>query len=111
MNRVRAVRLKFLGAVLLILAAPAVMAAEHVVVLKKKSFDQETLSVSVGDTVVFRNDDPIDHDILSQSATKVFDLDAQPPGENRKVSFDKPGTVEVECSIHEGMHLTIQVGK
>ena len=79
--------------------------------MKDKAFEKETLNVNVGDSVEFRNADPYDHDVLSQSTAKTFDLDSVPPGESRKITFDKPGTVEVECSQHSNMHLTIQVGK
>jgi plastocyanin len=103
--------MKFAASFLLILAAPIALAANHEVALKGKAFDKETLIVNVGDSVEFRNADPFEHDVLSQSTVKTFDLDSVPPGESRKVTFDKPGTVEVECSQHSNMHLTIQVNR
>jgi plastocyanin len=103
--------MNFTATLLLILATPVALAANHEVALKDKAFEKETLSVKVGDSVEFRNADPYDHDVLSQSAAKTFDLDSVPPGESRKVTFDKAGTVEVECSQHSNMHLTIQVTK
>jgi plastocyanin len=103
--------MNFAATFLLILAAPIALAANHEVLLKGKAFEPESLSVKVGDSVEFRNADPVEHDVLSQSSAKTFDLDSVPPGESRKVTFDKPGTIEVECSMHDGMHLTIQVGK
>ena len=103
--------MKGLVAALLLLGSAHVLAADHVVVLKKKVFSPESISVKVGDSVEFRNDDPVEHAVASQSEAKSFDFDPLPPGESRKVTFDKPGTVEVGCSMHDGMHLTILVAK
>jgi plastocyanin len=111
MNGAREFKAKWLAGLLVLLAAQGALAVDHVVVLKDKAFDHETLNVKLGDSVEFRNSDPFDHDVLSQSKAKTFDLDSVPPGESRKVSFDAAGTVEVECSQHSGMHLTIQVSK
>ncbi len=69
----------------------------------------ESLTVSAGDSVSFRNSDPFFHNIFSLSATQIFDLGSYPSGESRSVSFDKPGLVEVECAIHPDMYMTIEV--
>jgi plastocyanin len=100
-----------MATVLLIVAAPAALAGNHEVALKDKAFDRVALTVHVGDSVEFRNVAPFEHDVLSQSSAKTFDLEAVPPAESRRFLFDQPGTVEVECSLHSGMHLTIQVNK
>jgi plastocyanin len=111
MKKVHRASLKCAVTFLLILVGPVALAANHEVALKGKAFEPETLNVKVGDSVEFRNADPVEHDVLSQSKAKTFDLDSVPPGESRKVSFDQPGTIEVECSLHSNMHLTIQVNK
>jgi len=67
------------------------------------------MKVKVGDTVDFRNEDEIFHNVFSLSDTKSFDLGSYPKGQGRKVTFDKPGIVEVECSIHPEMHMKIEV--
>lgn len=69
----------------------------------------ESLRVSAGDSVSFRNSDPFFHNIFSLSATQIFDLGSYPSGEARSVSFETPGTVEVECAIHPDMYMTIEV--
>jgi plastocyanin len=96
-------------ALLLLLTTPLAFAADHLVVLKQKAFEPESIKVRVGDSVEFRNADPFDHTVLSQSAAKAFDFDPLPPGQSRKVTFDKAGKVEVDCGVHSSMHLTIQV--
>ena len=78
---------------------------------KGKQFSQSLVKVKVGDTVEFKNSDPFSHNIFSLSDTKAFDLGSYPQGQSRKVVFDKPGTVEVECAIHPAMQMVIEVEK
>ena len=96
---------------LLFLFAAAVQAEEFVVGQKDKSFSVKTLKIKVGDTVVFRNDDSFFHNIYSLSDVQTFDLGSFPQGQSRKVTFTKPGKVEVECAIHPSMRLLIEVTK
>ena len=86
-------------------------AAEHVVAQKGKAFSVKTMKVKLGDTVKFVNEDPFSHNVFSLSTTKSFDLGTYPQGGSKSVTFDKAGTVEVECAIHPDMTLTIEVGK
>jgi plastocyanin len=78
---------------------------------KNKAFSQKKLKVKVGDTVNFRNDDPFFHNVFSLSDPKTFDLGSYPQGQAKAVTFDKPGTVEIECSIHPEMTMVIEVEK
>ncbi len=84
-------------------------AAEHEVVQKNKAFSVEELTVKVGDTVKFTNQDDFFHNVFSLSDLKTFDLGSYPKGEFKSVTFDKAGTVEVECAIHPSMLMTINV--
>jgi plastocyanin len=85
--------------------------AEYEIGQKGKKFSQKELTVKVGDTVSFKNDDPFFHNIFSLSDTKTFDLGSFPQGQAKKVTFEKAGTVEVECAIHPEMKVTIEVKK
>ncbi|MCI0506445.1 MAG: methylamine utilization protein [Gammaproteobacteria bacterium] len=69
----------------------------------------ETITVNEGDTIHFTNKDPWFHNIFSLSDLKTFDLGSYPQGESRPVTFDKKGTVDVECAIHPNMHLKVTV--
>ena len=88
-----------------------VAAAEQVVEQKDKQFSVRQLNVKVGDRVSFKNADPFFHNVFSLSDTKTFDLGSYPQGQAKSVSFDKPGTVEIECAVHPGMKMTIKVAK
>ncbi len=92
------------------LAATAT-AAEIEIVQKDKAFSQPTAKIKVGDTISFRNGDPFFHNVFSLSDVKTFDLGSYAQGLSKKVVFDKPGTVEVECAIHPQMKLTVEVVK
>lgn len=78
---------------------------------ENKNFTVESLKVKVGDTVKFTNRDPYSHNVYSLSETKSFDLGSYPKGKFKSVTFDKSGTVEVECAIHPTMEMTIEVEK
>ena len=86
-----------------------IIAGEVVVSQKNKQFDPKSTSIKVGDSVDFRNDDSFNHNVFSLSDTKTFDLGSYPNGASKKISFDKPGKVEVECAIHPDMKMTIEV--
>lgn len=86
-------------------------AAEQVVSQSGKAFSVKKLKVKVGDAVKFVNEDPFSHNVFSLSDTKSFDLGSYPQGGSKSVTFDKPGTVDVECAIHPVMTMSIEVEK
>jgi plastocyanin len=74
------------------------------------SFTPHVLPVMVGTTVEWPNNDDIYHNVFSMSDAKQFDLGlykGNPP--DKRVMFDKPGRVDVFCSIHENMHCVVLV--
>lgn len=85
--------------------------AEQIVSQKGKAFSIKKLKIKVGDTVKFVNEDPFSHNIFSLSPAKSFDLGTYPQGGAKSVTFDKAGTIEVECAIHPEMTLSIEVEK
>jgi plastocyanin len=99
------------AAALVLAAAGSAHAAEHVVTQKGKSFSTGKLSVKLGDTVKFVNDDPFSHNVFSLSDAKSFDLGSYGQGGAKSVTLDKAGTVEVECAVHPDMKMVIEVAK
>lgn len=87
----------------------SVYAGDYKVIQKDKTFKPVTMKIKVGDAVDFVNEDDFFHNVFSLSDTKSFDLGSYPKGQGRKVIFDKPGVVEVECSIHPEMQMKIEV--
>lgn len=101
-----------LATVLLVaVAASAIAGADHVVSQKGKSFSVKRLSVHVGDSVRFVNDDPFTHNVFSLSDAKNFDLGSYGQGGSKSVVMDKPGIVEVECAVHPDMKMVVEVKK
>lgn len=93
----------------LFVAVTAWAAQEHVVSQKNKSFSTKKLSLKVGDSVKFVNEDSFAHNVFSLSAAKSFDLGSFGNGGSKSVTFDKPGKIEIECAVHPDMRLDIEV--
>jgi plastocyanin len=112
MNRMTLpLRIAAAAALLLAIAGLAYAAQQHVVAQKGKAFSVNKLSVKVGDSVKFVNEDSYSHNVFSLSDAKSFDLGSFGQGADRSVVFDKPGTVEVECAVHPDMRMVIEVSK
>lgn len=101
----------YIGSALLILVLVPAYAGEHVVSQKGKAFSARKMTVQVGDSVKFMNDDPFAHNVFSLSDAKSFDLGSYGQGLWKAVTLDKPGIVEVECAVHPDMRMVIEVKK
>jgi len=76
---------------------------------KGAMFFPHVLPVVVGTTVEWPNHDDILHNVFSFSETKSFDLGLYKSPEKKQVTFDKPGRVDVFCSIHSRMNCIVLV--
>jgi len=83
--------------------------AGEVVGQKDKQFSVASLTVNVGDSVEFKNEDSFFHNVFSLSDAQMFDLGSYPQGESKSVTFEQAGTIEVECAIHPSMQMIITV--
>ena len=101
----------FLAAGLIAMTLNVANAEEHTVTQQGLAFDRASLTVKVGDSVPFVNQDAEFHNIFSLSDTATFDLGSFGQGESRSHVFDAPGEVEVECAIHPDMIMTIEVAE
>jgi plastocyanin len=72
-------------------------------------FDPHVLPVLAGTTVEWPNNDTILHNVFSYSEAKPFDLGLYKAPEIKKVIFDKPGRVDIFCSIHSRMNCIVLV--
>jgi plastocyanin len=74
--------------------------------MKNIQFNPKTVTVNVGTTVEWVNDDSVSHDVTK-------DTGPGPPfssgsgnlggGDTYKITFNAPGTVGYECTVHPGM--------
>lgn len=84
---------------------------DYVVGQKDKTFSAATLTVKAGDSITFKNDDQITHNIYSTAKENEFNLRAQAPGTSASVTLATEGTVEIRCAFHPKMKLVVTVRK
>jgi plastocyanin len=82
------------------LLAGQAAAAEIQAEIKTFQFQPKVLTVHVGDTVTWTNNDGADHSV---TAAGVFDTGLFGKGESRSLTFDTPGTFPFRCSRHGSM--------
>ena len=71
------------------------------------SFGPATLTIPVGTTVTWTNDDDVPHTVVS--VDKLFKGPALDTDEKFSYTFTKPGTYEYFCSVHPKMTAKIVV--
>ena len=81
----------------------------QVVIQKDATFWPHVLPILIGTTVEWPNNDDIYHNVFSMSEAKPFDLGIYKNKQIKRVTFDKPGRVDVFCSIHTKMSCIILV--
>ena len=74
-----------------------------------KKFSERRITVAVGETVKFVNDDGTTHNVHSLSEGNAFDLGAQAPGTVTTHTFTTAGKAKVRCAIHPKMKLDVEV--
>lgn len=89
--------------------ASVAMAEEHVVTQKNKAFSVSEITIKTGDSISFRNEDSIHHNVFSLSDAALFDLGSYDKGKAKSHTFDTPGEVHVECAIHPDMKMKVVV--
>jgi plastocyanin len=99
---------------LLLLAATAAHAEDHLIIQKNKAFEQngvaiEDLKVRAGDTLTFTNNDVVTHNIFSKDGANQFEIPKQEPGITATVTMKAPGDVNIRCAIHPKMKLHVIV--
>jgi plastocyanin len=95
-----------LAAVLLVGGGVAV-AATRTVTISDFAFSPRTLTINVGDTVRWRNSDPVAHTATATGG--AFDTGNIDQGESRTVRFTVAGTYRYICTPHPTMTGTIRV--
>lgn len=91
----------------LLLAAKTTYAEEHVISQKELKFNPPIKVIKPGDTVTFKNTDTVVHNIISQTTDFQFDLGKFKPGMKRSLQFKSKGVVDIECTVHPSMRMTV----
>jgi plastocyanin len=76
---------------------------------KGVTFIPRVKPIMAGTIIEWPNQDEIYHNVFSISEAKQFDLELYKSPEIKRVPFDKPGRVDVFCSIHTTMNCIILV--
>jgi plastocyanin len=103
-------RTLFAAALVALIAVPAA-AAEVTVGQKGKAFSKAEVTIKVGDTIVFENDDDVTHNVFCKAEGCQFNTKGQAPAAKFSQKFEKEGTFEIRCAIHPKMKLTVHVTK
>jgi plastocyanin len=79
------------------------------VTIQSNSFNPDSLTIKVGDTVTWTNKDSYDHTVTSDTA--AFDSGGIASGATFSFTFNAEGTYSYHCSIHTSMTAKIIVTK
>lgn len=77
------------------------------VIMNNRAYDPATVTVKVGDTVMWVNQDSPQHDVVADNGE--FKSDLFDKGATFSFTFTKAGTYPYHCSIHPGMVGTVIV--
>jgi plastocyanin len=81
--------------------------AEVQVIMTNRSYDPQTVTIAVGGTVTWINQDAPQHDVVADNGefqSQLFDK-----GQSFSFTFTAAGTYPYHCSIHPGMTGTVVV--
>ena len=87
--------------------AAAVAAAGTVVSQKGKAFSEKEMTLAIGDSITFKNEDDVKHNILIKKMD--YNSGVQEPGNETTVTFDTAGKFKVRCGIHPKMKMKVVV--
>jgi amicyanin len=87
--------------------APAAEDAEPVVI-REFAFEPPELSVAVGSTVTWTNEDGTTHTVRDSTGAAI-DSPNLGQGDTYTATFEEPGTYEYICTIHTSMTGTVTV--
>ena len=92
------------------LAAPlSANAAEIVVTMAGGEYKPDRIVAAVGDTIRFVNDSGMNHNVFIPTARFATDLGKQEPGSETVLDLARPGSFEVECTLHANMLTQVEV--
>ncbi|EST29676.1 cupredoxin domain-containing protein [Streptomyces roseochromogenus] len=90
-------------------AAAQAKAADHTIEIKDYKFAQPTLTVKVGETVKWVNEDTAPHTVTTTSGPAKFDSGTLNKGDSWSYTFTKTGTYKYYCAVHPDMTASITV--
>lgn len=68
-------------------------------------FDPVTITIKVGESVTWVNQDPVSHDAVAGDGSWKTDILGE--GDSATITFNTPGTYPYICTLHAGMKGTV----
>lgn len=90
-----------LGLSITALTAQPARAADHQVVIKNMKFAPATLTVAIGDTVTFTNEDGAPHTATAKDGS--FETGKLTQGQSATITLSAARTFDYFCSVHTSM--------
>lgn len=81
--------------------------SKNAVTIQNYAYSPATLTVKLGDTVTWTNQDSIGHSATADDNS--FDTGILSQGQSKTITFNKAGTYTYHCRVHPYMHGTIVV--
>jgi uncharacterized protein (TIGR03382 family) len=107
MRSVRVATVTVVAGLALIAAATPVIAADQAVSISGFAYSPASVTVSVGDSVTWTNNDGATHTATADGGS--FDTGNIGNGASKAVTFATAGTFAYHCAIHSAMHGTVVV--
>ena len=96
--------------VALLVSIPVLAFADTTVTQSHTTFDVDSASVKVGESIIFTNKDDVTHNIqVVNGDGDTDDKGLQKPGQDIKETFAKAGDYKIRCAIHPKMKMTVAV--
>ena len=86
-------------------------ADQLIVTQNNLQFSNSIEVIKTNDIVTFKNEDNIIHNIVSLTKDFEFDLGKIEPGMIKSLQFTGDGVVDVECTVHPNMKMTLFIRK
>ena len=85
-------------------------AADVEISQRDKQFSEKEITIKQGDSITFRNNDTVAHNIMTRSPSGGSENSGvQPPNESVTIAFGEVGEYAVFCGIHPKMKMTVAV--
>lgn len=97
----------FVVIILVIVCSGTAHTREFTISQKDLQFSTQLKVIHPGDRIVFSNEDSVTHNVVSLTNGFQFDLGVFKPGMKKAVNFNDLGVVDVECTVHPNMKLTL----
>jgi plastocyanin len=89
-------------------AAGTIVEGKAYVSMSNFAYSPKTITIKKGVTVVWTNDDAVEHTVTSDTGT-MLNSEIIPVGSSFNYVFDKAGTYSYHCKIHPNMKGTVVV--